>query len=215
MVEIASWMEGFVRALDACFGARVQFIGLQGSYARGEAAEHSDIDVVVIFDELTARDVRAYGAMLDTLPERERICGFISGKRELLNWEPSDLFQFYHDTKPIRGSLDVLLPVIDAEAAARAVKIGACNLYHACLHNMLHKKSEKSLRGHYKTAAFLIQAIVFLQTGRYVSGYEGLMEAAQPEERGILKTCMHLKAGGTADFDAMSEKLFEWIGKQI
>ncbi len=32
------------------------FVGLQGSYGRGEATESSDIDIVVILDELTEFD---------------------------------------------------------------------------------------------------------------------------------------------------------------
>ena len=54
--------------------------------------------------------------MLDSLPDRELICGFLSGKEELLNWEPSDLFQFYYDTKPLKGCLDELLPLLDKAA---------------------------------------------------------------------------------------------------
>ena len=113
MIEISLWMENFVQALEENFGNRVWFVGLQGSYGRGEATETSDIDVVVILDELTAQDIQAYNAMLDILPNRELICGFVSGKKELLNWEPSDLFQFYHDTTQIKGSLDELLGLID------------------------------------------------------------------------------------------------------
>ena len=73
----------------------------------------SDIDIVVILDELSAMDIRTYNAMLDTLPNREMICGFLSGKDDIMNWEPSDLFQFYYDTTPMKGSLDELLAVID------------------------------------------------------------------------------------------------------
>ena len=80
--------------------------------------------------------------MLDSLPDRELICGFLSGKEELLNWEPSDLFQFYYDTKPLKGCLDELLPLLDKAAVERAVKIGACNIYHGCVHNMLYEKNE-------------------------------------------------------------------------
>lgn len=64
--------------------------------------------------------------MLDSLPHRQLICGFLSGKKEILNWEPSDLLQFYHDTLSIQGSLDELLPQIDRAAVNRAIKIGAC-----------------------------------------------------------------------------------------
>ena len=30
----------------------------------------------------------------------------LSGKDDIMNWEPSDLFQFCYDTKPIKGSLE-------------------------------------------------------------------------------------------------------------
>lgn len=58
---------------------------LQGSYGRGEATETSDIDAVVILDELTVTDIQTYSIMLDTLPYRELICGFLSGKDEIMN----------------------------------------------------------------------------------------------------------------------------------
>ena len=109
MIEINSWMDNFLGVLKDSFGKRIWFVGLQGSYGRGEATEKSDLDVVVILDNLSCEDIKKYNLMLDTLPHRELICGFVSGKKELLNWEPSDLFQFYHDTTPIKGSLDELL----------------------------------------------------------------------------------------------------------
>ena len=84
MIDISSWLGKFTERLAECFGARVWFIGLQGSYSRGEATETSDIDTVVILDQLDAEDVKAYHAMLDTLPHRELICGFFGGRQELL-----------------------------------------------------------------------------------------------------------------------------------
>ena len=84
MVEIAGWMNQFLQVLEETFGSRVWFVGLQGSHARGEATEASDIDTVVILDELSASDIQTYNAMLDALPHRDLICGFLSGKKELL-----------------------------------------------------------------------------------------------------------------------------------
>ena len=156
MIDISTWMQDFLQTLNEVFANRVWFVGLQGSYGRGEATKTSDIDIVVILDELSASDIQAYNAMLDTLPNRELICGFLSGKNEILGWEPSDLFQFYYDTTPIRGSLDELLTVIDEAAVDRAIKIGACNMYHGCVHNMLHEKSDDILRGLYKSASFVV-----------------------------------------------------------
>lgn len=106
MIEITEFIKKYMAALDQAFPDRVWFAGLQGSYGRGEATEASDIDMVVILDQLSASDIHTYDAMLDTLPCRELICGFLSGRQELENWEPSELFQFCRDTTPIRGSLD-------------------------------------------------------------------------------------------------------------
>ena len=74
-----------------------------------------------------------YNAMLDVLPHRELTCGFLSGKEEILNWEPSDLFQFYYDTTPIMGALDELRGAIDEHAVNKAIKTGVCNVFHACV----------------------------------------------------------------------------------
>ena len=215
MIDITVWMQDFLQTLNETFANRVLFVGLQGSYGRGEATETSDIDVVVILDELSASEIQKYNAMLDALPNRELICGFLSGKNELMKWEPSDLFQFYYDTTPIKGSLDELLTGIDDAAVGRAIKIGACNIYHGCVHNMLHEKSEDILRGLYKSASFVVQAIVFRQTGKYVKHQKELLSLAAPDEQAIVNTFMNLKNGNTVEFGTMSEVLFAWAKKQI
>ena len=217
MIDINIWTDNFIKALDEAFPDRVYFVGLQGSYSRGEATDNSDIDMVVILDKLSAGDIGTYNAMLDTLPYRELICGFLSGKDELLNWESSDLFQFYYDTTPIKGSLDELLAVIDEASIDRAIKIGACNIYHGCVHNMLHEKSDDILRELYKSASFVVQAIAFRQTGKYLKQQKELLRVVSSDECGIIETFLSLKSGGKVDFYLMSEALFacskKWIAE--
>ena len=215
MIDITAWMENFLQRLNETFGNRVWFVGLQGSYGRGEATETSDIDIVVILDELSSMDIQTYHDMLDTLPYRELICGFLSGKKEIMNWEPSDLFQFCHDTTPIKGSLDEVMAVIEESAVNRAIKIGACNIFHGCVHNMLYEKSEDILRGLYKAASFVVQAIAFKQTGNYVSHQKELLQVVSSTDRNIVETFLYLKNGETVDFDLMSETLFAWSQKWI
>ncbi len=215
MIDIASFIEIFSSALNKSFGERVWFLGLQGSYGRGEATETSDIDLVVILDELMPRDIEIYNNMLDTLPHRELICGFLAGKKELLNWEPADLFQFYYDTKPIKGSLDDLLPMLDAAAVDRAIKIGACNIYHGCVHNMLYEKSEEILKGLYKSASFVVQASVFRRTGAYLKNRADLLSAADMDERYIIEEYSAVKAGKKILFKEMADFLLVWTGKLI
>ena len=215
MIDMTVWMENFLKSLNETFANRVWFVGLQGSYGRGEATETSDIDVVVILDELSAMDIQTYNDMLDTLSHRDLICGFLSGKSEVLNWEPSDLFQFCHDTTPIQGSLDEVMAVIDESVVSRAIKIGACNIFHGCVHNMLYEKSEDILRGLYKSASFVVQAIVFKQTGNYIIHQKDLLQVVSFDERVIVETFLNLKNGGTVEFNLMSETLFAWSKKWI
>ena len=215
MIDITAWMKNFLKSLNETFANRVWFVGLQGSYGRGEATETSDIDVVVILDELSAMDIQTYNDMLDTLSHRDLICGFLSGKSEVLNWEPSDLFQFCHDTTPIQGSLDEVMAVIDESVVNRTIKIGTCNIFHGCIHNMLYEKSEDILRGLYKSASFVVQAIVFKQTGNYIIHQKDLLQVVSFDERVIVETFLNLKNGGTVEFNLMSETLFAWSKKWI
>ncbi len=214
-INISAWANSFLQTLNNSFAQRVWFVGLQGSYGRGEATEASDIDIVVILDKLSADDIQTYNSMLDTLPHRDLICGFLSGRDEIMNWEPSDLFQFYNDTTPIQGNIDELLSKIDSSAINRAIKIGACNIYHGCVHNMLHEKSEEILRGLYKAASFVVQAIVFKQTGRYIKHQKELLTVATPDEQAILKTYANLKMGDTIEFIPASNELFTWAQRWI
>lgn len=215
LVDFESWMPRFLQALYDTFPERVWFVGLQGSYGRGEATETSDVDVVVILDTLFPEDIIAYGNMLDTLPYRDLICGFLSGKNELLHWESSDLFQFYYDTTPIKGTLDALLPLLSSDVIDRAIKIGACNIYHSCVHNMLHERSEEALKTLYKAASFVVQAICFKRTGQYFRHQGRLLENASPDERLILQTYAMLKRDETVMLTDMSRALFAWAQKWI
>ena len=215
MIDITAWMQNFLQMLNDTFADRVWFVGLQGSYGRGEATETSDIDIVVILDELSAMDIQTYNNMLDTMSHRELICGFLSGKKEIMNWEPSDLFQFCNDTTPIKGSLNEVIDVVNESAVNRAIKIGACNIYHGCVHNMLHEKNEDILRGLYKSASFIVQAIAFKQTENYISHQKELLQVVSSDEQVIVETFMNLKNGGRVDFNLMSETLFAWSKKWI
>ena len=209
MIDIKIWIAEFTNKVEQTFSDRVWFIGLQGSYGREEATDTSDIDVVVILDELRMNDLKTYRDMLDTLQNRQLICGFISGKDELLNWEASDLFQFYYDTTPIKGALDCLLEKIDKHAVMRAIKIGACNIYHACVHNFVHEKSEDILRSLYKSAAFVLQAVWFYETGKYIKSTAELQNAINPPSA-VLTNAQELKNGASVKFEEMSELLLNW-----
>ncbi|WP_186450860.1 nucleotidyltransferase domain-containing protein [Sporomusa sp. KB1] len=89
---INDWIDELVTKIKNEYRDRVAFIGLQGSYKRKEANDSSDIDIVVILNELTMKDLQKYRAIISQMPYKEKACGFISGQSEISNWEKSDLF---------------------------------------------------------------------------------------------------------------------------
>lgn len=55
-------LEAFAERLRRAFGARLREVRLFGSYARGEAHEESDVDVLVVIDDLTSLEIGQVGA---------------------------------------------------------------------------------------------------------------------------------------------------------
>ncbi len=188
MIEIEQYLDLFQKKLTETFGEEIFFFGIQGSYGRGEATENSDIDVVVILENLKAEQILTYKDMIDTLPFREKLCGFVSGKQELLHWTASELFQFYYDTTPILGTLNCLLPLITTQEIKNAVKTAACTIYHTACHNLLHERSTEILKALYKSTIFLLQAKSFLKTGTYSKTKKELLLTLSPKDAEILST---------------------------
>ena len=125
MLDINSWMNAYIAAVRAAFGDRVQYVGLQGSRGREEAGPDSDIDVVCILDACSLRDLETYRAAVADLPDRAKLCGFVSGAAELAAWDPADLFQFRHDPADWSGPPSDLLPP-DHERDARGARPPPC-----------------------------------------------------------------------------------------
>lgn len=207
-MDIKLWMERFLGVMKGTFGGRLVCVGLQGSRGRGEGVDTSDIDVVVILDCLTVKDLDCYRAAVADLPQRELLCGFVSGRGELACWDAADLFQFYHDTVPYLGSLDFLLPRIGEESIRRAVHLGACNIYHACCHNYLHERDPEVLKGCCKSAFFVLQAKNYLEAGTYAARKADLLLRLTGMDREVLAA---LPAGEfETRFSELSCLLLEW-----
>lgn len=215
---IDDWIDELTGKIQNEFGDRVFFIGLQGSYRRKEASDSSDIDIVTILNEISVKDLKKYRDIISQMPYKEKACGFISGKSEIINWEKSDLFQFYYDTQPIYGSIDYLLPLIKKEDVKHAVKIGACNLFHACCHNFIYENSSEILSSLYKSSLFILQAKYFYETKLYISSQSELSKNIVGEDKEILNICMDRKKLTEMDNRELVfyyDKLISWSSKLI
>lgn len=84
--DMEVYLQKLLAACKQAFGADLLYMGLQGSWRRGEATEHSDIDVVVVLETFGTEQMRTYRRILEQVGFEERSCGFICGRRELQNW---------------------------------------------------------------------------------------------------------------------------------
>ena len=209
-MDIDKWMSEYIRAMLDCFGARVRFIGLQGSRARGEAHAGSDIDAVLILDTAGIDELCAYRAATQRLPDSNLLCGFVSGAGELKNWAAGELFQFYRDTVPYYGRLEEIIGRPGIEEARAAVQSGACAIYHAVSHNFLHARDIAALRGIYKSAFFVMRAVSFCRTGHWPGSRCALLSVVSGAEREILELSGAPDSMADTDFERYSTLLLGW-----
>ena len=74
MVNIEKYISCLIARLKDRFGDRLLYVGLQGSYLRGEATESSDLDIMVIIDELSVSDLNAYRVIIESMEYSEKSC---------------------------------------------------------------------------------------------------------------------------------------------
>ena len=162
MFNLEDWLAEIVGKIRGHFCKRVVFIGLQGSYKRGEATAASDVDLVVILDEFRIEDLKAYREIVRSMPDYEKACGFISGRAELQHWSKSDLFQFYFETESLYGDLTELIAPPEKDDIRRTVKLSAEALYHAACHSFVFDENPaETLSSLYKmTFLFCRQSII-------------------------------------------------------
>ena len=165
MVNIESYLSQPIDLLRRQYGARLLYVGLQGSYLRGEATDRSDIDIIVC----DRRPVRFRPGSLPGHPfplSRYRIV-------------PADLFAA-RPTLPIgthskfaicctvRRTATVrwnrLSPAYTAHDVRNFVKISINGLYHEICHAYVHADHDAAnerISGAYKSAFFILQDLYF------------------------------------------------------
>lgn len=181
------WMDAFLPALLEAFPGRVAFVGIQGSYGRGEAGPDSDVDLVVVLDELGEAELAACRALLAQMPFADRACGFFCDRAALAAWPAFDALQLKLDTLPVYGSLEGLLPPMGQEALEQAVRAGASALYHAACHTALFDaRPEEAIPALQKAAFFALRLAHYRRTGQYVAARRELLPLLEPGERALL-----------------------------
>ena len=199
-MNVFAWMRGLSVKLQEAFGCRIVFIGLQGSRARGEAHDGSDIDAVVLLDSLSAEDLAIYRGIIEGMPHSELACGFVGSADVLASWPRHELFQFYNDTVPIRGRLPEIAPFSERDAL-EAARIGASGIYHAACHALAFdgRETPAILEQLFKGAFFVMQALQFARTGAYPHTKAELSEFLEGDEALILEIGRSWETHGPSD----------------
>ena len=218
MFQVESYMQELIDALMNCFGNRLVYVGLQGSYMRGEATERSDIDPMIVIERLKIDDFDQYKQIIHCLPEPEKSCGFICGKEELANWNPLEICHLLHATKDLYGSLTDLVPPYTSDDVRNFAKLSVNNLYHEICHRYLHTNPEKNfakIAGSFKNVFFILQNTHYLDTGVFATTKAELMELVTGQDKKILATSVQLCKGASFKFDTLFALLYEWCKSML
>ena len=191
--DVDIWLDTTIEKLQEKFSQNLLFVGLQGSYNRGEATDSSDIDLIVILENLTFEDLKRYRLIIDSLPHKEKACGFISGKNELQKWSKADMFQFYYDTKSLYGKLEDIIQPPSLDEIKQSIKISSENLYHATVHSFVHSNN-------------------------YIPTKKQLVEQLNETEKEILNICINkenILNYSQSEIETLYCKLVEWCSINI
>lgn len=218
MIEINEYIKNIENKLKQKFGSRLLYLGLQGSYMRNEATENSDIDLMVIVDDLIVNDLKNYKNIILFENHYEKSCGFISGKEEMLHWNPLEICHLKNTTKDIFGKLSDFLPEYTQTDQVNYIKLSLNNLYHELCHRYIHsdiKENIASLPYTYKNVFFILQNIYFIKNNVFITTKKELTEKLVGDDKLIMKTAVKLSETPEYDFDDAYNLIFSWCQKKI
>ncbi len=213
MLRIDEYIDELIEALKKAFGERLVYIGLQGSYLRGEETKNSDIDIMAVIDNISVEDLKTYQKVLVSVGNFDKSCGFICGKADLEHWNPLEICHLLNTTKDYYGELKNLVPAYTMEDERNYVKFSLNNLYHEICHRYVHADREyniSKLPATCKSVFFIMQHLYYLNSGNFVPTKRELLECVQDEDKTVLELSISLQNNPDYDFDKVFSVLFNW-----
>ena len=218
MIEIERYLQRLIGQLQLRFGDRLVYVGLQGSYLRGEATPESDIDIMVVLENLGTADLEAYRGILSAMEHPELSCGFICSKADLAKWNPLEICHLVHSTKDYIGKLRDLVPAYSQADVRNFVRLSINNLYHEICHRAVHGSAERNLEkltGTYKGVFFILQNLHYLNHGVFAATRAELLTRLDGKHRAVLTRSMELNSGVCQDYADSFALLFSWCQETL
>jgi len=218
MFNAEEYILALIELLKPIYRERLLYVGLQGSYLRGEATNHSDIDIMVAISDMSVADLAKYREAISSLEDYDKSCGFICGIEELQNWNPLEICHLLHTTKDYYGTLEKLVPEYTETDVRNFVKMSLGNLYHEICHRYIHAPKEKNnakLPYTYRSVFFILQNLYYLESGKFIGTKKELREVLSGKDRLVLDTAISLSDGAIFDFDEAFGLLFSWCKETL
>ncbi len=218
MVKIESYISTLIDLLRDHFGERLVYVGLQGSYLRGEATDESDIDIMVVINDLSVDDLASYRKIIRSMEYADKSCGFICSKEDLSHWNPLEIANLLNSTKDHWGTLCELVPAYSEEDIRNFVKLSVNNLYHELCHRYIHSRNNadiEALTGTYKGAFFILQNLYYLRRGVFAATKAELMQLLEGKDRAVMERSVELNSGAPCDFADSFQLLFDWCQETV
>lgn len=215
MVEIDRYMQSLLEKMRVHFGERLRYMGLQGSFLRGEATENSDIDVMVLLDDFSVADMDAYRQMLVEVGDFDKSCGFICGTEDFQHWNKLELCHVLHTTKDYYGKLSDFISDYSREDVRQFTQMSVNNVYHALCHGYIHGgavECYRNLPGLFKGCFFILQSLTYLKTGEYVATKRELLEKLEGTDKMVLESSLGCRESDTEEAYRL---LFDWCKQTI
>jgi len=218
MLNIENYIETLIVLLKRDFNSRLLYVGLQGSYLRGEANENSDIDIMVIIDDLSIKDLEVYKKAIDSNGNSDKACGFICGKSELINWNVCEICHLIHTTKDYYGQLSEFVPKYKKEDEINFIKMSLNNLYHGLCHAYIHATEMENIEKlpfAYKSVFFILQNIYYIKTGEFIQTKKELIPRLLGEDKKVFIKALEIEKNAVFDFEEAYCVLFNWCKNAI
>lgn len=213
-MDIDTWMNDLIGQLKTEFKEKLVLVGLQGSRARGEQREDSDIDIVVVIEDLNADDLALYRSIVQKMPHAELACGFVGSPDVLAAWPRHDVFNLVNDTDIRYGSFDFMDTEFTAEDAKLAADACASEIYHALCHTAVFEPNmlPDLLQSCLKSVFFGIRAKHFVQTGEFVNSRAQLLNLANDDEKKLLQA---YNGDAQMDDQELANRLLRWSSSML
>ena len=213
MINVESYIEKLILLLKQKYGRRLIYVGLQGSYLRKEATIDSDLDIMVVIDQITVTDLDSYRSIIQSIEHFDKSCGFICGKSDLARWNPLEIFHLLNNTKDYYGVLHELVPPYTKDDIKCYIKVNTNNLYHEICHRYIHADYTTNITQlpySYKCVFFILQNLYYLTHGEYIQRKRDLLEKLSGKHHEVLACSMELSSCKSFDFSECFDLLFTW-----